>query len=87
MAHGTVADPEWADPSAGDFQLTGGSPAIDSANSGVSGQPSTDIDGHPRVDDPATTDTGSGPRIYDDRGAVEFQPLRAEIARAPAATP
>jgi parallel beta-helix repeat protein len=75
MAHGTVADPEWADPSAGDFQLTGGSPAIDSANSGVSGQPSTDIDGHPRVDDPATTDTGSGPRTYDDRGAGEFQPM------------
>lgn len=72
MAHGAVADPEWADPSAGDFQLTAGSPAIDSANSGVSGQPSTDIDGHPRVDDPATTDTGAGPRTYDDRGAREF---------------
>jgi len=72
MAHGAVADPEWADPAAGDFQLTAGSPAIDSANSGVSGQPSTDIDGHPRVDDPATTDTGAGPRTYDDRGACEF---------------
>ncbi len=75
MAHGAVADPEWADPGAGDFQLTAGSPAIDSANSAVSGQPGTDIDGHPRVDDPATTDTGAGPRSYDDRGACEFQPI------------
>ncbi len=85
MAHGAVADPEWADPTAGAFQLTAGSPAIDSADSGVSGQPSTDIDGHPRVDDPATTDTGSGPHTYDDRGAVEFQPLVGAISPGTAA--
>jgi parallel beta-helix repeat protein len=74
MAHGAVADPEWANPSAGDFQLTAGSPAIDSANSAVSGQPGSDIDDQPRVDDPATANTGAGPRSYDDRGADEFQP-------------
>ena len=38
--HGIQADPKWASPGAGDFHLTAGSPAIDSANSGASGQPS-----------------------------------------------
>jgi parallel beta-helix repeat protein len=75
MAHGAFADPEWADPAAGDFQLTAGSPAIDSADSGVAGEPVTDIDGRPRVDDPGTPDTGAGSRTYDDRGAVEFQDI------------
>src|SRR3954451_7451121 len=74
MAHGAVANPKWANPSAGNFRLTAGSPAIDSANSGVSGQPSADMNGHARVDDPGTPNTGAGPRAYDDRGAVEFQP-------------
>jgi len=34
----------------------------------------TDIEGNGRVDDPATTDSGLGPRSYDDRGAYEYQP-------------
>ena len=74
MAHGLVADPKWSNPSTGDFHLTAGSPAIDSANSGVSGQPASDVAGQPRVDDTKTPDTGVGPRTYDDRGAYEFQP-------------
>jgi len=73
-AHGIQADPEWKDPASGDFHLLAGSPAIDSANSGVSGQPSQDIEAQPRIDDPATANTGLGPRSYDDRGAYEFQP-------------
>jgi parallel beta-helix repeat protein len=73
-AHGIFADPRWFDPANGDFRLRPGSPAIDSANSGVSGQPRLDVLGHPRVDDPATPNTGIGPRSYDDRGAYEFQP-------------
>src|SRR5207249_1597921 len=73
-AHGIQADPKWASPTGGDFHLLAGSPAIDSADSGVTGQPSTDVEGHPRVDDPATPDSGAGPRTYDDRGAYEFQP-------------
>ncbi len=73
-AHGIFADPRWYDPAAGDFRLRPGSPAIDSANSGVSGQPGTDVLGVPRLDDPATPNTGIGPRTYDDRGAYEFQP-------------
>ncbi|HYM57163.1 MAG TPA: right-handed parallel beta-helix repeat-containing protein [Solirubrobacteraceae bacterium] len=68
---GIHADPKWSSPVNGDFHLTAGSPAIDSANSGVSGQPSTDFEGTARVDDAATANTGTGPRTYDDRGAYE----------------
>lgn len=70
--HGLQADPRWASPGSGDLHLTGGSPAIDSADSGVSGEQSQDADGQARFDDPSTTNTGSGPRPYDDRGAYEF---------------
>ena len=72
-ARGIDADPVWANPAAGDFHLSAGSPAIDSANSGASGQPDTDADGHGRHDDLGTPNTGVGPRLYDDRGAYEFQ--------------
>lgn len=70
-AHGIQADPRWASPDTGDFHLTAGSPAIDSANSSVSGEQATDIAGVARYDDPATANTGLGPRGYDDRGAYE----------------
>lgn len=73
-ARGLQADPRWRAPGAGDFRLSAGSPAIDSADSGVSGQTATDLTGAARVDDPATTNTGVGPRSYDDRGALEFVP-------------
>jgi parallel beta-helix repeat protein len=73
-AHGIQADPGWESPATGDFHLTAGSPAIDSANSGASGQPSADVEGNPRIDDPSTANTGAGPRAYDDRGAYELQP-------------
>ncbi|MCX5255687.1 PKD domain-containing protein [Streptomyces canus] len=46
------------------------SPLIDSADSNAPGELSTDIDGHPRVDDPLVPDTGTG---HVDRGATEFQ--------------
>jgi parallel beta-helix repeat protein len=71
-SRGIQADPGWKDRAAGDFHLTAGSPAIDSADSGVTGQPSTDVEGNARVDDPATANTGVGPRAYDDRGAYEL---------------
>jgi parallel beta-helix repeat protein len=71
--HGIQADPKWANPTGGDFHLLAGSPAIDSANSGATSQPNTDVEQHPRVDDPATPNTGTGPRTYDDRGAYERQ--------------
>ncbi|WP_330265556.1 PKD domain-containing protein [Streptomyces griseorubiginosus] len=46
------------------------SPLIDSADSDAPGELSTDVHGHPRVDDPLVADTGTG---HDDRGATEFQ--------------
>src|SRR5436190_665489 len=85
-AHGLQADPQWVNAAAGDFHLTAGSPAIDSADSGASGQPSADIDGNVRVDDPSTTDTGAGSRTYDDRGAYEFQPPAVDAAPVAALT-
>jgi hypothetical protein len=72
---GLQADPQLTNPAAGDFTLRAGSPAIDSADSGAPGEPSTDAAGQARVDDPATADTGVGPRGYDDRGAYEYQPF------------
>ena len=72
--HGLQANPRFRAPSRGIFRLTPGSRAIDSANSGVSGHPQVDADGRRRVDDPDTTNTGVGPRRFDDRGAYEFQP-------------
>src|SRR6478735_4629050 len=73
-SHALQADPRWTSPSKGDFTLRAGSPAIDSANSGAPGEPTKDAAGRPRVDDPATVDTGVGARTYDDRGAYEYQP-------------
>jgi parallel beta-helix repeat protein len=87
-AHGLEGDPLFVSPApsvlrtdgddylipinVGDYHLYAGSPAIDSANSGAPNEPDNDIEGHARVDDPATTNTGAGTRTYDDRGAYEF---------------
>jgi parallel beta-helix repeat protein len=50
-----------------------GSPAVDSADSSAAGALATDLNGHPRVDDPQVADTGTGPQTYYDRGATEYQ--------------
>jgi parallel beta-helix repeat protein len=71
-SRGIQADPKWASRAQRDFHLTAGSRAIDSADSGVSGEQGTDIEGAARHDDPGTPNTGTGPRAYDDRGAYEF---------------
>ena len=73
-AGGLQASPAFVDAAGGDFRLTSASPAIDSANSAASGQPSTDADGLGRVDVATVANTGVGPRTYDDRGAHEFRP-------------
>ena len=70
--NGIEADPLWVAPGSGDFRLSAGSPAIDSADSGVSGALAHDLDGNARTDDPGTPNTGAGPRAFDDRGAYEF---------------
>jgi parallel beta-helix repeat protein len=57
----------------GDYHLQAASPAIDSANSGATGEPLLDLDGNPRVDYAGTPNTGVGTRLYDDRGAYEYQ--------------
>ena len=74
--HGIEADPKWSNKAAGNFRLSARSPAIDSADSSVRSQPRADIHGTRRTDDPATPNTGVGPRRYDDRGAFEFHPIR-----------
>jgi parallel beta-helix repeat protein len=71
--HGIQADPKFVNAAGGNLHLLAGSPAIDSANSGASGQPAQDADDNVRVDDPATPNTGAGPRAFDDRGAYEYQ--------------
>jgi parallel beta-helix repeat protein len=74
--HGLDADPKWKDRADGNFHLDSRSPAIDSATSAVGKQPRADINFTRRTDDPATPNTGVGPRLYDDRGAFEYRPGR-----------
>lgn len=64
----------------GDYHLMTGSPAIDSANSDAPSEPTFDIDGNARVDDPAVSNTGTGVRVYDDRGAYEYRPTSPTAA-------
>jgi parallel beta-helix repeat protein len=71
--NGKQANPGFANPSGGNFQLTAGSPAIDMADSSATGEQTIDIAGNPRVDDPSTPNTGVGVRTYDDAGAFEYQ--------------
>ena len=73
-SNGIFKDPQFANAGAGNFQLTAGSPAIDSADSTASGEQAADILGHPRVDDPATSNAKANPPgSYYDRGAYEYQ--------------
>jgi hypothetical protein len=73
---GIQADPKWADKDNGNFQLTFGSPAIDSGNSDALPPSEGDHDalGNSRCDDPFTLNTGNpqpGIDFYD-RGAFEY---------------
>ena len=72
--HVLQANPGFVSIAADDYRLQAGSPAIDAADSGAPGEQPVDVLGASRVDDPATTDSGAGPRTYDDRGAYELQP-------------
>jgi len=66
------ADPLFVDQDNGDYHLQAGSPAIDAADGDALGD--LDFDLNPRVDDPATTNTGIGDPPYGDIGAFEHQP-------------
>jgi parallel beta-helix repeat protein len=79
-ARGLESNPQFKNPAEGDFHLKAGSLAIDSANSGASGQRATDLEGRARLDDPSTTNTGAGTRTYDDRGAYEFKAPSPPVA-------
>jgi PKD repeat protein len=72
-AHGIFADPQFANPAAGNFELTPASPAIDSADSLATGEQPADILGRPRVDDTVVANTGNPAGSYVDRGAYEYQ--------------
>ncbi len=72
-AHGLEADPLFQAAAADNLKLSATSPAIDSADSGAPGQTSVDAVGTPRTDIAGVPNTGAGPRLYDDRGAFEFQ--------------
>ena len=85
--HGIGADPKFVAPGSGDFHLMAGSPAIDSADSGVSGERPVDAEGNARTDDAGTPNTGVGPRTYDDRGALEYQGTSSGGNHPPVANP
>ncbi len=65
-------DPMFVDPGDGNFRLQAGSPCIDAADGDWA--PEFDLDGNPRVDDPATENTGTGTPNYADIGPYEYQP-------------
>lgn len=70
-AHGIEANPRFVDAAKSNFRLQVSSPAVDSADSAASGQLLYDVYLVRRVDVKSVNNTGSGPRRYDDRGAVE----------------
>ena len=82
------ADPKFAATASGDLQLTAGSPAIDRGDSGVSGEQTSDLLGNAAgaTTQRRPTPTPTGPRLYDDLGAYEFQPDVASAPTGPAAS-
>jgi len=94
---GLQANPQFLNAAIGNLQLAGTSPAIDSADSGASGEQATDALGVNRVDVPTVPNTGIGPRPYDDRGAYEYtglgtppppnQPPTARLSVSPGSGP
>ncbi len=78
---GVQGDPKFADSLAWGLRLTKGSPAIDRADSGAAGEQDVDVLGQPRADDPDTPNTfASGPRLFDDLGAYEYQPSGTAVS-------
>jgi hypothetical protein len=68
------ADPQFVNPSQGDYHLQATSPSIDAGNNNAPGIPATDFDGNPRIVD----GHGGGTAIID-QGAYEFAPATITI--------
>ncbi|HEY3531220.1 MAG TPA: right-handed parallel beta-helix repeat-containing protein [Nocardioides sp.] len=81
--HGGQFAPGFVNPGNADFALTGGSAAVDAANSGVAGFVTQDAAGNTPADDSLVPDTGAGSPAYADRGALEFQPSGSPTDYAP----
>ena len=76
-------DPLFVDAEHGDFHLDFGSPCIDAANNTVITE-LVDLDGETRrIDDPYTTDTGSGDPPIVDMGPYEFSTNAPQICLSP----
>jgi parallel beta-helix repeat protein len=85
-AHGRGVDPRFASAATGDLSLSVDSPALDAADSSVSGFTAADPAGNLPADDPNIPDTGAGVPAFADLGAYERLPQPGDPAdRAPAA--
>lgn len=69
--HGKAGNPKFVDLGARNLQLGPTSPALDAADSSVSGWVNGDQTGAGPVDQPDVADTGTGPVTYADLGALE----------------
>ncbi len=68
-------DPRYSNNENFNYTLQAGSPVIDSASGGDA--PATDFSDQGRFDDPNTVNTGGGPIVYVDLGAMERQAVSA----------
>jgi len=85
-AHGRAVDPRFASAATGDLSLSVDSPALDAADSSVSGFTAADAAGNLPADDPNIPDAGAGVPTFADLGAYERLPQPGDPAdRAPAA--
>jgi len=82
-AHSIQANPLFANPSAGDFNVLTGSPAIDAATSAVANWPATDASGDSRIDVASVPNRGAGAIKYGDIGAEEFIPANPDVVQEP----
>jgi hypothetical protein len=79
---GISADPQFVNPSAGDFRLMLGSPSIDSGTNDVHGLPDTDFDDNPRI-----LDGDGNSSVVIDMGAFEFGDSIPPVIGSVTATP
>ncbi len=80
-AHGLEGDPRFVNLGGRDLRLTGDSPGVDAAYTGFAAWQPADLNGTLPVDDPDVTDTGTGPDVTADLGALEYG---GPVARATA---